>query len=64
MSHNSVWEAAVQWFRQHNKEVFADIMTTVHPWYFCLNGCCDFFLNAAITSPMSILEWVLVVHAS
>ena len=63
-SHNSVWEAVVHWFRQQHKEVFADVMTTMHPWYSCQNGCCDFFLTAAIPLPMSILEWVLVVHAS
>jgi hypothetical protein len=39
-------------------------MTSVHPWYSCLNACYDFFLTAAIPSPMSIIEWVLVVHAS
>jgi len=64
MSHDSVWEAVVQWFRQQHKEVFADVMTSVHPWYSCLNTCYDFFLTAAIPSPMSIIEWVLVVHAS
>jgi hypothetical protein len=64
MSHNSVWEAMVQWFRQQHKEVFADVKTTVHPWYSCLNACYDFFLTAAIPSPMSILEWVSFVHAS
>jgi hypothetical protein len=64
MSHNSVWEAVVQWFMQQHKEVFAYDMTTLCPWYSCLNDCCDFFLAAAIPSPVSILEWVSVVRAS
>ena len=64
MQHNSVWEAVVQWFRQQHKEVFADFVTTVHPWCSCLIDCCDFCLTAAIPSPMSVLEWVSVVHTS
>jgi hypothetical protein len=62
---DDVQEAVAWWFKQERKEFFADgIHQLVYQCYSCLNACYDFFLTAAISSLVSILERVAVACAS